>query len=156
MKKLLVTLAGAILLSSVAHAEPASFEFLQSADGGLRDCGTFIHEKGDDPNLGVLRAFMSTDKALYVRLNGNLKVLELVKVEQKMRDTDILGRGDVVTLYFKNEKKERAKIRGVVTQAVIDEHGGYPVIEMDTELSFANKMGVSVSQSSLVAHDMCL
>ncbi|MNR71475.1 hypothetical protein D3C71_21010 [compost metagenome] len=148
-------LAGPALAATSPAAAPSPFPFLKVGDVSQTDCGTYLVDPGQEPGLQNMRLFMTTERVLHLRTGKELRTLELDRVEQKMRDQDVLGRGDQVDLFFLGKGKEAAAIFGTVTQAVVDDDGSYPIIELDADVSYTSPSGKTVRQR-LAAHDMCL
>lgn len=146
-----------LCLMGTSQAAPSTnpFSLLQAGDTPLMDCGSFIHDKDVDPTTNQMRAFMSTDKNLYLRVNNKVRSLELVRVDQKMRDKDILGRGDTISLEFSNATGESATLAGTVVEAVVDDSGEYPLIQISGSLKFKTGKSKKPVSAEVVVHDMC-
>lgn len=150
--------AAALAIASAPEAGQATkpqFEILQSTDADLVDCGTYIHDTGTDPSTSNMRLFMDTDRTLYLRAGNGLKKLSFDRVEQNLRDEDLLGKGDTLKLFFKGQAGENASLEGLVVQAVIDDEGEYPLIELEATVKYDDGKGNNV-EGKFTAHDMCI
>ncbi|PNG49853.1 MULTISPECIES: hypothetical protein [unclassified Variovorax] len=162
MLKPLIALTAALYLGSGAASAPppaapadGAFQLLQVGDAPQGGCGTYVHSRGTLPGAASVM-FMSTDRVLFLRTADGVRTLELASLDQKLRVKDVLGRGDTLNLKFRAPGKERAWLVATVSEAVVDDDGGYPLIAFDVKGGYISPTGARFDSPNLVAHDTCL